>query len=256
MQTESFFTKLLNSLTFPFEDPQWVKKVAIGTGLSIAGFIVPIIPMLFVYGYSLRIMQRIISEDGKPALPEWKDWGKLFTDGVKLWGAGLLYSLPILILLIAGMAVILFVFLLPVTSVRSGGTPPPQNWALFAGGFVLLGAMILVLVVLSWAIALLQGAGLSHLAAKDSFAAAFRFGEWWPIFKKGFVAFLLAVVVSMVLVWILTLLMQIVTITVVLAILLPLLMGIYAFVILLYQNAFYALAYRDTIEKQPLAVGD
>ncbi len=249
MQTESFFTKLLNSLNFPFEDPHWVKKVAIGSGLSIASFIVPIIPMLFVYGYSLRIMQRIISGDGKPALPEWKDWGKLFTDGLKLWGAGLLYTLPILVLVIAGMAVILLVFLMPAYSVSGSGTPPPQNWALFAVGFMVLVVMILILGVLSLAITLLQAAGLSHLAAKDSFAAAFRFGEWWPVFKKGFVAFLLAVVVSMVLVWVLSLAMQILLLTVILAILLPLVMGIYAFLILVYQNTFYALAYRDTVQK-------
>ncbi len=249
MQTESFFNRLANSLYFPFKDPQWVKKVAIGSALSLAIFIVPIVPMLFVYGYSLRVMQRIISGDGEPSLPEWKDWGRLLSDGLKLWGAGLLYSLPILILLLGGMTLLTVAFLLPTFSVHSNNTLPPQLWGIYAAGFIVFFLMIVVVVPLSWAISLLQAAGLSHLATKDRFSAAFRFGEWWPIFKKGFVPFLLAVVAAMVLAWVFTLVLQILLLTVILVILLPVLMGVYGFLILLYQNAFYALAYREAVRK-------
>lgn len=249
MQNESFFNRLMNNLAFPFESPHWVKKVAIGAGLSLAAFIVPIIPMLFVHGYSLRVMRRIISGDGEPTLPEWEDWGKLFTDGLKLWGAAMIYSLPILILLAGGFILLFGAFLLPAFTVRSDGTLPPQTGLLFGAGLIIFMGMILLLVVLGWVISLLQAPALSHLAAKDSFSAAFRFGEWWPIFKKGFAAFLLAVVTVMLLVWVATFAIQILSLTIILIVLLPLLMAIWMFFTVLYTNVFYALAYKDTLAK-------
>jgi hypothetical protein len=51
---------------FPFNDPQWQTKFLIGSLVILAGYIVPIIPLFFVYGYSFQIMRRIIVEKGTP----------------------------------------------------------------------------------------------------------------------------------------------------------------------------------------------
>ena len=70
MSTNSSTQQLQNIFTFPFKDPDWVKKLAIGSLLILSGFIIPILPILFVYGYIMRIMERIIVQDGELYLPE------------------------------------------------------------------------------------------------------------------------------------------------------------------------------------------
>ncbi len=86
------------SLIFPFKDPRWVMKLTIGSLLILASTVVPLVPLFFVAGYSLRIIQRIIHGDGQPVLPEWDDWEWLFKHGFKLSEAGLFYALPGLVL--------------------------------------------------------------------------------------------------------------------------------------------------------------
>src|SRR3546814_6276942 len=58
---------------FTFTDPQWKNKFLIGGLLTLAGYALPILPLLFVYGYCAQIMRRIIIEKGEPYLPEWQD---------------------------------------------------------------------------------------------------------------------------------------------------------------------------------------
>ena len=80
--SQSFSSEDLKQLfAFPFQDPRWQNKFLIGSLVVFAGFIIPLIPFFFVYGYMAQIMRRIIVEKGEPFLPEWDDWGKLFVDG-------------------------------------------------------------------------------------------------------------------------------------------------------------------------------
>jgi len=84
MTTQSFTTDNLKALlTFPFEDDDWKNKFLIGSLIVFAGFAIPLIPFFFLYGYMMQIMRHIIVEKGKPFLPKWDDWGKLFVDGAK-----------------------------------------------------------------------------------------------------------------------------------------------------------------------------
>lgn len=249
MESTSFSNQLMNNLSFPFKDRDWLKKAAIGAGLSLASFIIPILPTLFVYGYSLRMMRRIISGDGKPALPEWDDWGKLLSDGLKLWGAAILYSLPVILLMLVAVVGMLVAFISPVFMIRSDGSLPPQAGVLTIVGFLVFMVLMAVIGVLGWVVNLAEAPALSHLAAKDSFEAAFRIGEWWPILKKGIGGFLLAIVLVAALSFVSTLVIQMLMLTIILAFLMPFLAGIYIFFLLIYINTWYALAYRDSVRK-------
>jgi hypothetical protein len=101
--TNSFTSdELLALAKFPFTDPRWKNKFLIGGLLSLAGYAIPVLPLLFVYGYCAQIMRRIIVENEAPYLPEWEDWGKFLQDGLKLFGVGLVYSLPGLIFFCGG----------------------------------------------------------------------------------------------------------------------------------------------------------
>jgi hypothetical protein len=53
-----------------------------------------IIPVFILSGYGYRIMKRVIVDGQPPELPEWDDWGGLIKDGLCIYGAGLIYSLP------------------------------------------------------------------------------------------------------------------------------------------------------------------
>ncbi|WP_369425765.1 DUF4013 domain-containing protein, partial [Methanothrix sp.] len=45
-------------------------------------------------GYTMEVMR------GKKPAPELENWGKLFIDGLKLFIAGLIYAIPVIILAI------------------------------------------------------------------------------------------------------------------------------------------------------------
>ena len=179
-----------NVFSFPFKDPDWFKKLAIGSLLIVAGFIIPISPILFIFRYVMRVMRRIIVEAGEPYLPEWEDWGQLFIDGLKLLGAGLIYAIPALILPYLGyMIAFLPAFLVPwlevIVDTSSGGS------ALFPLLGTMLGFWVMGLgILLAVAVGILVPAALSHLVAKDRFSAAFEINAWWRLFKSELHRFL------------------------------------------------------------------
>lgn len=82
------------SFGFVFKDPEWVKKLLIGTVFAL---LTPLaIGAPFLTGYIIRIIRHRL--DGKEDLPAWDNVGDLFVDGVKMIFVGLVYALPILVL--------------------------------------------------------------------------------------------------------------------------------------------------------------
>jgi hypothetical protein len=88
-------------LKFPFQGSDWRNRFLIGTAVTLAGFFVPLLPMIFVYGYTVAIMRRAIQGQDLE-LPTWNDWGKLGLDGLRLAVVSLVYTLPGIFVLIAG----------------------------------------------------------------------------------------------------------------------------------------------------------
>jgi hypothetical protein len=70
------------ALSFVLEDPDWIKKLLIGSLVSLAVFLLIGIPLLV--GYYQRVIQRTARGERYP-LPDWDDWGGLFVDGLKAW---------------------------------------------------------------------------------------------------------------------------------------------------------------------------
>lgn len=94
------------SLTYYTEDPRWVNKILIGTGVLILSslfsvLLVGLIGYLIVIGYSLDVLRNVRNGEQTP-LPEWKDrWGEWLVQGFRLMVATLVWSLPAIIVSVA-----------------------------------------------------------------------------------------------------------------------------------------------------------
>jgi len=175
---------LSTCLSFPFKDPHWLMKLTIGALLVLASLVIPLIPLFFVAGYGLRIIQRIILGDGQAKLPEWDDWEWLFKHGFKLSEAGLIYALPGLILLVIGFVMVLYplygVGLASLASATRQSIPPAGMSILTKGAFIIGVATLLTIIG-----AFLSAPAAMHMAANISVKAVFRIGEWWGILVRA-----------------------------------------------------------------------
>ena len=91
-----------SAFTFVFDDEEWIKKVAIGGGIMLAGLILtPILIGLALFlpigGYMLETLRNVRDGQARP-LPEWTDFGDLFMKGLMLFIIGFVYNIPTLIL--------------------------------------------------------------------------------------------------------------------------------------------------------------
>lgn len=80
------------SFSYPFDDKQWAAKLGLG-GLIV---LIPILNFAWS-GYMIEIMRRVMKGDPEP-LPDWNDLGQKFMDGLMLMLAGLVYALPMIVL--------------------------------------------------------------------------------------------------------------------------------------------------------------
>jgi len=152
------------ALTFVTEDDRWITKILIGGVLVFLSFL--IIPILFVQGYLVHIVRNVMDGAEEP-LPEWEQWGKLLKDGFNLLIAGLVYTLPIWLLMCCS-----FMFFIPA-AVTEGGISE-----IMAGiGVVSMMLMSCLFFLFIIAFALIQPAITIQYAREDSLSACFRFSE-------------------------------------------------------------------------------
>lgn len=93
------------SISFVFEDEQWLQKVLIG-GLVVLGGILfswtvigAFLAFGLIYGYMLETIQNVRRGVARP-LPEWDEWGEKTVKGVKLLLLQFIWALPIIIVAI------------------------------------------------------------------------------------------------------------------------------------------------------------
>jgi hypothetical protein len=160
-----------DNLMYMTKDPRAVTKIIIGSLVSL----VPILSWA-ASGYTLRVIKNI-RDRVDPSLPEWSgEFGKFFTEGLMVWLIQLIYSLPLLvIMMISGVPVLL-------AGAMSDSSSGNALGAMMAGGMclVFLVAIVYVVAMVFW----LQGA-LVNYAVKGELAAAFAFGEIMAIVKAN-----------------------------------------------------------------------
>lgn len=84
------------SLAFSFvlADPDWLKKLAIGSLMMLGSFLV--FPFLVALGYTVEII-RSVASGCDTGLPEWDNFGEKLKSGAEFFVLGILYSLPLVL---------------------------------------------------------------------------------------------------------------------------------------------------------------
>lgn len=228
-------------LTFSVKDSSARKQFLIGALVYLLAFIIPILPILVITGYMVRIVRQVL-RDEKPHMEPWDNWQEMFFDGAKLFVVRMVYMLPFFILLFP-FAIGMFVF--PFLA-ASGDQDLEQIAVLLP----ILGMVVFALLMpFSLIVGLLVPLAEIHSVAKNEIAAGFQFRAWWTIFRKNFGGFLLAFAVSYGVSIVLVLITQFAMMTLVLICLLPLIMPAISMYMMLVTFTAYAMAYKSGTEQ-------
>lgn len=231
-----FGIDLKELLYFPFKDADSRKYFLIGALISISAFIVPILPYFLLTGYAVQIARQVFKGESL-RMVAWEDWGGMFKDGAMVFGVRIIYSLPIMILILPMMIVS---FVIPF--IASESNSPDALLAIFIGVI----ALTLCLVIpVSIASALFIPAAEMHVIEKNEFAAGFRIREWWAIFRANMGGFIAAFAIYYLISMALAIIIQILGATLILACLIPILLPAITFYIVLIMYISIGQAYRE-----------
>lgn len=238
---------LKSVLRFPFQGTDWQSRFLIGSALLLAGWLVPIVPSIFVFGYALDVMRRTIMGE-EPSLPPWQDWGRLFVDGLRGFAVSLVYLLPGTLVYLGGFGLYFGgSIVLPFFMEREGWAPGP-----FFVLFFVLFAIFMVALLLGGLLILLGFIPLpvatAHFVAEDRLASAFHIRRWWSILKERRWEYLIAWLVVAGLAVVLYAILGLLYYTVCLCWLMPVITAPVAFYLTLVSAVLFGQAYRGSEE--------
>ncbi len=176
------------SFSYVFEDQEWVKKVLIGGVVNL----IPIVNFA-ANGYFIDETKRTYEGRELP-LPEWDNFGGYFVKGLMTFIAGLIYSIPALLIYCCA-----FFFLPMLAAGGSSGSSSSSNGGPLAGlagiGVLCGGCLLLLygLVLLFFLPAL-----LTRYAITDQFGAFFQFGPAWQFIQANIGNYVIAVLIWLV----------------------------------------------------------
>jgi hypothetical protein len=146
---------------FFFEDENWLNKVLIGGLLQI----IPIVGQLALLGYLFEVARNVAQGNPRP-LPDWSDLGTKLVKGVYGFVISLVYSLPIIALVLVWAVLIAVVGVAGGNSEAAGGVMALLILCFYALLFVV--ALVIQVVIL---------AAFARYVQTDSLSTALQFGE-------------------------------------------------------------------------------
>jgi hypothetical protein len=169
-----------------FDDPDWVKKVLMGSLFTLLAML--LVGMVFLAGYFSRLIQRTAHGEALP-LPDWDDLGGLFSSGLRTMGAYSLYLLAIFLPLF-GMAL---VFVLMAGGLSASGSDATARGLGALAGLGLFAAYGLFILAM-FALMLYLPAALTRLALSERFGAAFELRANFAFIRRNALNYFLALV--------------------------------------------------------------
>jgi hypothetical protein len=187
-------SELKHYFRFPLQDRESRTRFALGCALMLAGYVVPILPGLLVYGYALQILRRSAQGEA-PSMPAWEDWPGLLSLGFRGTIVQLFFTLPALAVFLVGFGAY-FGALIPfsIASSTDAGVSDPAILGFLAAMLILMLSVVLGSVLLVLGLLPLP-ASIAHFAAQDRLAAAFHIREWWRILSANWLGYFVAFVV-------------------------------------------------------------
>ena len=156
------------AFSYPFQDERWVGKIVIGAVLAFFTFLLIPIPLLI--GWAVGVTRNVMDGLEDP-MPAWEDWGKLFTDGLKVLVAQMVYTLPFWILM--------------CLSTGFAAAASSDKLGLQALGIAGIALLICVLLIFSIALFFLSPAIIIQYVRTDDFGACFHFSEVLGIAREN-----------------------------------------------------------------------
>ncbi len=145
------------SISYVFQDPDWLKKVLVGGLLSI----IPIFGTFVVIGYWIRIARNVATGNELP-LPEWNQFGEDFIRGLKAFVAVFIWAIPLIILYACGSGLV-------TVSANTLSTSGSVITGIF--GAAVFGLAVLASIAVGFAAPIIVG----RVVMQDNIAAAFEF---------------------------------------------------------------------------------
>ena len=162
--------KVGKAFSFPFQDPDWIKKILIGGLVSL----IPIVGSWMVYGFAMEIA-RDAYNDADETMPEWNDLGGYLVRGLLLQIGFLIWLLPLAIAFAPGFLI--------AALVLDGND--------VAGGILLAGNIgLLFLVLLFWMAAILPIVGARYAIHRE-FGSMFEFRNILTEIRRAGIALLI-----------------------------------------------------------------
>ncbi len=174
-------TKINAAFKFMIEDEEWVQKLVIGSLLMLT--IIGIIPVM---GWWIEIARRVMNEE-EPTLPGWEGFGDFILDGVKLWAATFIISLPVVLVLMLPAFAFLF-FGMDYISYAD-----PSYFIFFSLFTVCLMPLSMIFGILSY---ILQAVWIGMLADGAAFFSLFNFKQIYKLLRANGNGYVLAVVIT------------------------------------------------------------
>lgn len=173
---------IAKAFTYFSEDDRWMGKLGIGVLVSLLSFL--ILPAFLLYGYAVGITRNVMNGEKLP-LPEWEDLGTLFKDGLVMFVAGIVYTLPFwLLACIAFAATIGFGGLGEATQISED--------AVAAGILATYGLVGCLALIFMLAFFFISPAIVIQYVREGDLNACFRFGEVLAIVRDNFADILIA----------------------------------------------------------------
>src|SRR5687768_10351201 len=124
---------------FPVRDAEARQHFLVGALVSVAAFIIPVLPYLVLFGYAVRIAKQVLNDES-PRMVPWDDWGGMFKDGVKMFGVRFIYSLPIILFTLPMM---ILSIAMPFILENTNGAETDAFFALFMA--IMIGSFCLII---------------------------------------------------------------------------------------------------------------